>query len=203
MSTSLKSEVGQQRPNAPHIPREALPGPTTAAWRPGPERVLIRIPDLSDSNGEPPGSRKVQRLIDILKVLRNRPRSMAAGGVVLAGALLVAVLVLREPSSVEELGDAPAFDAIATAPRRLAAPEISLPDPAVNVQMPGPQVLAEVPASPAAGSAAGPALLGPSLGGQPAELDQIAMPGVARLLGEIVPDTIEEAKHESSGPGLH
>jgi hypothetical protein len=143
----------------------------------------------------------VQRLIDVLKLLRNRPRSLAASGIVLAGALLAtAVLVLQQPVAREDLTAAPMFEPTFNAPRRVEAtqksmttsqpPEITLP----------PEILAEVP--PAASLSAVPPILGPSLGTQ-APPDRFAAPGVARLVGEIIPETIEEAKHESSGPGLH
>jgi hypothetical protein len=194
MSTSLKNEVGQQRPNAPHILRDGS-SVSVAPWQPQEGRILIRIPDLSDSTQDPGASRKVQRLIDVLKVLKNRPRTLAASGIVLAGAVLVTVgLVFRQPADVPQMTTAPDFDPIVHAQRRVT-PETRQSDVLTT-----PEVLVEVP-SPAV--ARPPALLGPSLAAQPAGDDQLAMPGVARLLGEIVPDTIEEAKHESSGPGLH
>lgn len=203
MSTSLKSEVGQPKPNAPHILRDASTAAAAGAWPPGETRVLIRIPDLSDSTHDPTGSRKVQRLIDVLKLLRNRPRSLAASGIVLAGALVVtAFLAMRQPPPTEQLTTAPDFHPIVHSPRRIETPgPSSAAAPADAILAPAPQFLAELPQARPANPA--PALLGPSLETRSDAADQFAMPGVARLLGEIVPDNIEEAKHESSGPGLH
>jgi hypothetical protein len=199
MSSSLKSEVRQPKPNAPHMLRDASPA-AGGAWPQGQGRILIRIPDLSDSTNDPTGSRKVQRLIDVLKLLRNRPRSLAAGGIVLAGALLVtAVLTVRQPPAAEKLTTAPEFDPIVHARRRMESPYAAMPRAAEATATPAPQILAEVPAA----TDRGPSLLGPTLRTRALGSDQFAMPGVARLLGEIVPDTLEEAKHESSRPGLH
>jgi hypothetical protein len=201
MTTSLKSEAGRPKPNAPHILRDASPA-GVAAWRPDADRVLIRIPDLGDTLHQPPDSRKVQRLIDVLRLLRNRPRSLAASGIVLAGAILATVLTaLRQPETTQQLTTAPAFESTIQGPRRLGAGQQQSPTPPIEttINLP-PEVLAEVPSAPPLDQQL--PVLGPTLG-RAVPADRFTLPGVARLVGEIIPDTIEEAKHESSGPGLH